>query len=203
MMPGVAAFPFQLARRVGLGRDEPKRGAVIMRCADPLAPSVEHQSGDAGGMGQFLQHPSGLIEQPHDLAGARRDQSLAFFQGIGGDMFHPFHAETGNVGNAAIGGHAPQLAVIAAGDETIARRIGGKIQHRAIMHRGRNPVGVAAHGRDAAPSRRQARSRRACHRGKTGRPPRTRPTSRDTPRELSRKAASAVWLMMARSLRSS
>src|SRR4051794_5727576 len=141
----VAAFPLQLARRVGLGGDKPERGTVVVGGTDALALAVEDQAGDGGGMSEFLQHLARLVEQADDLAGAGGNQPPAlvapsWVNRIGGDVLHPFHAEVADDGDGAVGTDAVQLAVVTAGDESVAGRIHSKAEDRAIMGGNGTPI---------------------------------------------------------------
>ncbi len=62
-------------------------------------------------------------------------------------MLHPSRTEVGDVGCRAIGGHAAEFSIVAAGDEARRRGIGCEGECRAVMRFGRAP-GFAVGERD-------------------------------------------------------
>ena len=198
---GVAAFPLQLARGVGLGADEPQRGAVVVRRADPLAFGIERQAGDRGRMRQLLQLLPGLVEQMHDLADRAAISPLPLSSGVGRDVLDPFHAETGDVGRPRrrrrCGASLPSSPPVT--KPRRARPAPAPAPRRRAARRVRQ-VSPSATATELHACRRQARSRACGRRGRSGRRRRTRPSVARMPRGLQQKAGQ-VWLIGLRSSR--
>ena len=193
---GVAALPFQLARAVGLRRDEPQRGAVVVRRRDALALGIERQAGDGGRVGQFLQLLAGLVEQMHELADRAGEQALALCRRGGWRRARPISCRSSAMSvTDAVGGDAAELAVVAAGDEAGWRSASGASARAApsCTVTGRHVVAVGDRRRDAR-CRRPARKRR-CVPARSKRAATTKASrSRWTPRVFSRNWA-VVWLI--------
>jgi hypothetical protein len=145
----VAALPFQLARAVGLGADEPQRRAIVVRGDDALALRIERQPGDRRGMLQRLQPGARTVEDMHQLADRAGQHRLV--AGMAGDVLDPFVAEAVDRLHRSAGADAAERAVVAARQEAAGHAVGSERQRGTVMHR------------DAAP-RRSGRSLRMAQR---------------------------------------
>ena len=156
-MRDVAALPFQLARTVGLGRDEPQRGAVVVRRGDALAAGVEGQAGDAW-TGAAVPSASRRCRRTGGWTCRRRRPAGPCPSRRGGwRRAPPISSRSRRCRCGAVGVDAAELPVVAAGDEAGRRGVGCEREDGAVMRRDGAPGFAVGDARPGAACRRRAR----------------------------------------------
>ena len=166
---GMAALPFQPARRVGLGAP---RTTARRRCnatRRPLALRVEHEAGDGRGMLQRLQLRAPRVEHMHVLADRAGEQSRLAV-GEARDMLHPFRRRTAAIVAPRRRRRCGETAPSSPPVTKPPRRVRRQREHRAVMHRDVVPfAGSARAPSRSVPSPERERADRAPARDRSAR----------------------------------
>ena len=126
-----------------------------MRDRQPLALAVQREPADRRAEGVAVRRLGRALRPDDRLAADAGDNQAG--GGAGGEMLDPFRSERAQIGNAAVGRHAPHPAIVAAGDDRHAIGMAAGCKDRAVMRGDRRGIALRRDPTHAAVAKRHHR----------------------------------------------